>query len=396
MKFDATTFKLTEFKSVQKRSLIIGILGLLVTAVGYFINTDQFFFSYLIAYLFWVSIALGALFFVLLFHLTGTIWGVAIRRILETLIKILPILAVFFIPILFGVHHLYHWSHVADVATDPILSKKVGYLNIPFFAIRTAFYFGIWYLIAQKLYKTSIVMDSGATIDQIQKLRKISAPSMIIFALTTTFASFDWIMSLYPHWYSTIFGLYFFSGGLVGVLGFMIYFGLYLNKRGVMNEIITVEHYHNLATFTFGFIIFWGYMAFSQYLLIWYANIPEETIFYLQRSQGTWSILNKTLVIGHFAIPFVGLLTRNSKRNFTYLKYMALFILAMHWIDLYWVVMPTLHKTGIKFSIFDLTSLIGIGGIFMWLFWTQFGKHAITPYRDPKFMKSVKHEVPYS
>jgi len=394
MKFDTDTFKISEIKSVQIRSLGIGVLGLLLTVVGYFAKTEQFFFSYLTAYLFWVSITLGALFLVLLFHLTGTMWGVVLRRVLETLMMILPVMAIFFIPVLFGAHDLYHWSHADAVAHDPILSRKAGYLNLPFFIIRSAFYFTVWYLIARKLYKTSLAMDFGATPAHLKTLKKVSAPGMIIFALTTTFASFDWIMSLYPHWYSTIFGLYFFSGGLVAALVFMIYIGLYMNKRGVLDKIISVEHYHDLAKFTFGFIIFWGYMGFSQYMLIWYANIPEETIFYLNRWEGTWPIITMTTVFGHFVIPFVGFLSRSSKRNFAYLKYMALFILVMHWIDLYWLVMPTLHQAGIKFCIFDFTALAGIGGIFMWLFWTQLSKHPLVPFGDPKFEESVKHTNP--
>ena len=393
MKFDPTTFQLTELKTVKMRSLVTGVIGLALLLVGYFVKTEQFFYSYLVAYLFWISIALGAFFLVLLFHLTGTVWGVVMRRILETMMKVLPLMALFFIPILLGIHHVYHhWAHV-DIAADPILSKKAGYLNIPFFAIRSAVYFLIWYLIANKLYKTSVAMDSGATEAHLKTLKKVSAPGMILFALTTTFASFDWIMTLYPHWYSTIFGLYFFSGGLVGALVFMIYFGLYLGKRGVLDKIITVEHYHDLAKFTFGFIIFWGYMGFSQYMLIWYANIPEETIFYLERWQGTWSIITMILVFGHFLIPFMGLLSRNSKRNFTYIKYMALFILLMHWIDLYWLVMPVLHKSGVKFCGLDLLAMIGIGGFFMWFIWMQLGKNAITPFGDPKFEESVKHHI---
>ncbi len=207
MKFDPSTFQLAELRKVKSRSMVIGLIGLALTFAGYFVKTEQFFFSYLVAYLFWVSIALGALFLVLLFHLTGTMWGVVLRRILETLMTLLPWMALFFIPILLGMHHLYHWTHADVVAVDPILSRKTSYLNIPFFAFRTAVYFIIWYLITHKLYKTSVAMDSGAKESHLKTLKKVSAAGMILFALTTTFASFDWIMSLYPHWYSTIFGL---------------------------------------------------------------------------------------------------------------------------------------------------------------------------------------------
>ncbi len=392
MKFDATTYRVSDVKPTLTKALGSGILGLLLTFAGYFLKSDQFFFSYLVAYLFWVSLALGALFLVLLFHLTGTTWGIVLRRILETVIVVLPYMALFFIPILLGMHHLYHWSHADVMATDPILSKKAGYLNIPFFTIRTVLYFAVWYLIARKLYKTSLEMDNGATPDHVKKLKKVSAPGMILFALTTTFASFDWIMSLYPHWYSTIFGLYFFSGGLVGMLAFLTWFGVYLSKKGVLKDVITVEHYHDLAKMIFGFIIFWGYMGFSQYLLIWYANIPEETVFYLARWQGSWPFITMTIVFGHFLIPFVALLPRSAKRNLKFLSILSLFVLVMHWIDLYWLVMPVLHKTGIRFCILDFTSLFGMGGFFMWLFWKQFAKHPLTPVGDPHFNESLTYK----
>ncbi len=392
MNFDATTYRVSDVKPVMTKALGAGILGLLLTFAGYFLKSDQFFFSYLVAYLFWVSLALGALFLVLLFHLTGTTWGIVLRRILETVIMVLPYLAIFFIPILLGMHHLYHWSHADVMANDPILSRKAGYLNITFFTIRTLVYFAVWYYIAKKLYKTSLEMDNGATPEQVKTLKKVSAPGMILFALTTTFASFDWIMSLYPHWYSTIFGLYFFSGGLVGMLAFLTWFGLYLRKKGLLKDVITVEHYHDLAKMIFGFIIFWGYMGFSQYLLIWYANIPEETVFYLARWQGSWPVITMTIVFGHFVIPFVALLPRSAKRNLKFLSILSLFVLIMHWIDIFWLVMPVLHKSGIRFCILDLTSFFGIGGFFMWLFWKQFSKHPLTPVGDPRFKESLNYK----
>lgn len=393
MNFENETYRISGTAGVKTRSLAIGILGLIITGIGYFIQTEQFFFSYLTAYLFWVSIALGAFFLVLLFHLTGTMWGVVLRRILETFMKILPWMALLFIPILLGSHQLYHWTHADAVAHDAILAKKAGYLNLPFFTIRTVVYFVIWYLIARVLYKTSLEMDTDPTPERLKKLKKVSAPGMILFALTTTFASFDWIMSLYPHWYSTIFGLYFFSGGLVAALVLTIYFGIYLRKRNVLNEVVTIEHYHDLAKFVFGFIIFWAYMGFSQYLLIWYANIPEETIFYLNRWTGSWPVITMTIVLGHFLVPFVGLLPRRAKRNLTYLTFLSLFVLLMHYIDLFWLVMPTLHTETVVFSIFDLTALAGVGGIFWWAFWFYFDKHPLTPYGDPKFHESVKHHL---
>jgi hypothetical protein len=393
MKFDQNTFRLTETKSTEIKALIFAIAGLLISAVGYFINSQQFFYSYLTAWLFWVSIGIGGLFFVLLFHLTGTVWGVVIRRILETLMITLPWMLLLFVPILFGLHDVYHWSHSEAVAQDAILQKKSGYLNVPFFTVRTVFYFIVWFLIARTLYKKSISVDKTPNAQMRDEMKKISAPGMLIFALTTSFAAFDWMMSLDPHWYSTIYGLYFFSGSVVAVIGFLILFAIYLNKKNILKNIITAEHYHDLAKFLFGFIIFWGYMAFSQYMLIWYANIPEETIFYLHRWEGSWKIFTMALVFGHFVFPFIGLLARSSKRNLKYLRLMSFFVLVMHWIDLYWNVVPNLHHHGIHLCWMDLTLFLGIGGLFMFIFWKYFSVNAIVPYNDSRFAESVKHEI---
>jgi hypothetical protein len=239
MKFDQNTFRLTETKSTEIKALIFAIAGLLISAVGYFINSQQFFYSYLTAWLFWVSIGIGGLFFVLLFHLTGTVWGVVIRRILETLMITLPWMLLLFVPILFGLHDVYHWSHSEAVAQDAILQKKSGYLNVPFFTVRTVFYFIVWFLIARTLYKKSISVDKTPNAQMRDEMKKISAPGMLIFALTTSFAAFDWMMSLDPHWYSTIYGLYFFSGSVVAVIGFFNFVcNLFKQKK------YTKKHYH--------------------------------------------------------------------------------------------------------------------------------------------------------
>ncbi|HID38061.1 MAG TPA: hypothetical protein EYP36_00905 [Calditrichaeota bacterium] len=393
MKLDQTTYQLSDTNKLQIRTLGAGIIALLISVAGYFFDSQQFFASYLVAYLFWVSITLGALFFVMLFHLTGTAWGIVLRRIIEAVMMTIPLMAIMFIPIILGMHDLYHWSHADAVAADPILQKKAGYLNVTFFVIRSAVYFGLWYLIARKLYKTSLAMDENPSVEQVKKLRKISAPGMIVFALTISFAAFDWLMSLDPHWYSTIFGLYYFSGALLGALGIFLLIALHLRAKGILVEEIKVDHYHDLAKFLFGFTIFWGYMAFSQYLLIWYANIPEETIFYHERWVGTWKILALTQVFGNFLIPFVGLLTRNMKRNLPYLKKMTIWILLMHWFDLYWVAMPNFHHHGIALSWMDLTLFVGMGGLFMWFVWRTLAAHAVIPINDPKLEESLRLEI---
>jgi len=390
MKIDPQSYRLSGADNFGKNLYILGGAAILLTFIGYFVDTSQFFFSYLVAYVFWVTIGLGALFFVLLHHLTGAVWSVVLRRITETLMKVLPYMVVLFIPVVFGLHDLYHWSHADAVAHDPLLQKKAAYLNVPFFVIRTLIYFAVWYLITRKLYKTSLEQDSNPQTEQIQRMRRVSAPGMVIFAITTSFAAFDWLMSLDPHWYSTIYGVYVFSGGLLAFLAFITLFCIWLRKRNVLNEVITIEHFHDLAKLMLAFTIFWAYMAFSQYFLIWYANIPEETIFYLHRWEGSWKIFSMTLVFGHFLLPFVILLPRATKRNLGVLKFISIWLLVMHWVDIYWLAVPTLHHHGIHLSFMDLTAFLGVGGLFLALFWRNLIRNPLVPAGEPTLQRSIE------
>ncbi len=302
---------------------------------------------------------------------------------------------VLFIPILFGLHELFHWTHKelfdpASPAFDELLKKKEAYLNIPFFLVRFVIYFGVWLVLAKLLRTTSLAQDKGHDEKQLRRLRRVSAPGMVLFALTITFASFDWLMSLDAHWFSTIFGVYIFSGAFLAIMSFIILVGYYQKRNNVLSEIITVEHYHDLGKLTFGFIIFWAYMAFSQYFLIWYANIPEENYWYLYRWDSSWEYVSLVVIFGHFVIPFVGLITRAAKRNITFLAFMAVWILLMRWVDLYWLVMPTHHQQGVHFSWMDVTTLLGIGGLFVWFFWKRYTAHALVPVNDPGLEASVK------
>lgn len=380
----------TDKQFISKPALIVGIVGLLIAASGFFVDRQQFFFSYLTAFSFWVTITLGGLFFTLIHNVTHAMWSTALRRILETIMMTIPVMALLSIPVLLGIHDLYHWSHADAVAGDALLQKKAAYLNIPFFVIRTAFYFAVWFLLARGLYKISIQQDESFDPEQKEKLRRRSAPGILLFALTITFAAFDWLMSLDPHWYSTIFGVYIFAGSFLSAIAVVVLIIASLHKRNILNDTITVEHYHDLGKFLFSFTVFWGYMAFSQYFLIWYANIPEETIWFRHRWEGSWKVITLVLVFGHFLIPFLALMTRAAKRNFNFMKFMAYWILAMHFIDLYWIILPTLHHHGIQFSWIDVAALAGIGGIFVSFFWRRYLKGALVPVNDTKLAESIK------
>ncbi|MBX7152647.1 hypothetical protein K1X84_13480 [bacterium] len=388
MKFNSQTFTISEAGSFGQKALIVGGIGLAASAAGYFIDPKQFYFSYLTAFVFWASIGIGGLFFTLLHHLVGATWSIVLRRIAETTATSLPVMLILFIPVVLGMHDLYHWTHTEVVAGDAILQRKSGYLNIPFFLIRTVAYFTVWTVFGWMLYKMSLKQDNGDQSGN-ERMRTLSAPGMILFALSTTYAAYDWLMSLDPHWYSTIFGVYYFAGGLLGVLSFFAVFALYLRKKSVLAETITVEHYHDLGKLLFGFTIFWAYIGFSQFFLIWYANIPEETVYYLHRWEGSWKYVSLLLIFGHLMLPFLALIARAPKRNLNVLKVIGFWLLFMHWVDIHWMVLPTLHHHGVSLSWMDLTAMMGVGGIFLWFFWQRFSANALVPKGDPRLEASI-------
>ncbi len=394
MKLDTKTFRFTDTGAFGSRALTIGALGLLASAAGYFVNSEQFFHSYLTAFVFWVTLALGALFFTMIHHLVDAEWSVAIRMVMETAMVTLPIMIIFFIPIAFGIHDLFEWSHLDVVANDHLLQGKAPYLNTVFFLARTAGYFLVWYLLTRALYNRSIRQDTSNEKGQTIRMRQISAPGMVLFGFTLTYAAFDWLMSLTPHWYSTIFGVYIFVGSLLASLAFFTLMLLYLRSKDVLADKVTVEHYHDLGKLMFAFVIFWAYIGFSQYFLIWYGNIPEETMWYQERWVGSWKGISMLVLFGHFILPFIVLLTRAAKRNLKVLAFIGFWMLFIHWVDIYWIVLPSLGAHGadaphgFSLSWMDLTTMLGIGGIFVWLFWKRFTSQPAVPVNDPKLEAS--------
>ncbi len=390
MKLDVQSYRLTEKGNFGNIALIIGIIGLVFSFIGWYTNSEQFYFSYLTAFVFWVTIALGGLFFVLLHHLVDAQWSVVIRRFGESMMMVIPYMIILFIPLLFGLKELFLWMNPETVAADELLHGKSGYLNLNFFIIRLVVYFIIWTVLAYLLNKLSLKQNEAPSHDITKKMRIVSAPGMILFAVTLTFASFDWLMSLDAHWYSTIFGVYIFSGAFLSLVCMITLIIIRLQKNGVLQSEITQEHYHDLGKLMFAFTIFWGYMAFSQYFLIWYGNIPEETIWFLHRWESSWKTITYLIVYGHFVIPFFILFPQVTKKNKTVMTIMSLWILLMHWVDIYWIVMPTLHPHGFHFSWIDATTVIGIGGLVLYLFWRHFTSHPLIPVGDPKLEKSFK------
>ncbi len=396
MKLDETTYRLSGTEKVAKGLLIGGVLFLVISLIGLLKpQPQQFYFSLLTSWIFWMTIGFGGLFFVMLHHLVGATWSIVLRRIVETVMVVLPVMFVFALLIVLpftGLQQLYEWAReiASGQSLTHLLEVKSGWwLNGPFFMLRTLFYFAILFLLTRILYRTSLKQDAGHT-DRISSVLKLtSGPGMVLFALVITFSSFDWIMSLDYKWYSTIFGVYVFSGSVVAILSFTTLVALFLRSRGFLKESITVEHYHDLGKLIFAFLVFWAYIAFSQFFLIWYGNIPEETDFYIKRFAGNWGTMGVVILFGHFFLPFFLLLSRVPKRNPRILGIMAVWMLFMHWIDLHWLIMPNLHEQ-LALSWLDLTTFLGVGGIFLWLFLSRLSSQPLIPVKDPQLQDSVQ------
>ena len=388
--------------NLEKRTLLItlGITAffLVVTFVLAFADPEQFFFSYLIGWFFCLTLTLGALFFVMVHHITRARWPVVVRRIPEALLWSFPLLALLALPLLFGLHDLYHWTH-EEVYTpggeeyDEILAGKQAYLNVPFFLGRLALYFIVWSFIAYKLYSLSLRQDVDPDREIPAKQRKVSAWGIPVFAVTLAFASYDLLMSLDPHWFSTIFGVYIFAGAFSSAIALIALTAILLQRRGgVLKRTVTVEHYHDLGKWMFAFTVFWAYIAFSQYMLIWYGGLPEETVFYRHRLEHGWQWHSAALLILHFILPFFILLPRATKRTVPVLGVMAVWFLIMQWFDLYWIAMPVHLGDHAAFHALDFTCWLGLFGLFVSLFMWRLSRHSLVPERDPYLPASLRFE----
>ena len=368
------------------------LLGAAACAILGPANPKQFFFSWLVSFLFFLSLALGSLFFVLIQFAAQGGWGIVVRRISETIFATLPVMAALFLPLLLGLHDLYSWSVPGAADHDALLRWKAPYLNVPFFLIRAALYFGSWSLIAILYYRGSRGQDVTGDPAVSARLRRLAGPSIIVLALTQTFASIDWIMSLTPHWYSTIFGVYFFAGSFVGSIALLSVVVVAARGAGLLDTVIGAEHLQDLGKFLFAFTAFWAYIAFSQFFLMWYANLPEETIWFKARTEGSWMTVSVLLVAGHFAAPFLYLMGRAVKRRGWTLAVGGVWLLAMHFVDLYWQVMPTLHPEGARPSVLDAAALLAVGGAFVAAASVLMRRQALVPLRDPRLAESLAFE----
>jgi hypothetical protein len=378
------------------RAPVIGaacaVLGALACAGLGAANPKQFFFSWLVSFLFFLSLVLGGLFFVLIQYASQGGWGVVLRRIGETIFATVPVMAILFLPLLLGLRDLYSWAVPGAAEHDALLRWKAPFLNVPFFLVRAVIYFGAWCSIALLYYRVSRRQDATGDAAVSARLRRLAGPAIMVMALTQTFASIDWIMSLTPHWYSTMFGVYFFAGSFVGFIALLSVLAPAMRGAGLLDTVVSAEHLHDVGKFLFAFTAFWAYIAFSQFFLMWYANLPEETIWYRARLEGSWKMVTILLMAGHFGVPFFYLMGRAVKRRGWTLAVGGAWLLAMHFMDLYWQVMPTLHPDGVRPALLDGAAFLAIGGCFVaaasWLMRRQ----ALVPLRDPRLAESLAFE----
>jgi len=382
------SFNPPSLSDFQRRALIVGIVFSVAFVAGVFFNPRQFFQSYLIGWTFWTGIAVGSLALLMLQHMTGGGWGLVIRRVLEAATRTLPAMAILFVPVILGAHSIYHeWTDHEEAAQHPVIQAKTGYLNIPFFTVRAVVYFAVWIALMFFLNRWSLAQDRTADNRYTKNMRVLSGPGMVALIFTVTFASIDWYMSLEPEWFSTIFGFIFVAAWSLSALAFVIAAMAWLSADEPMRRIVAPLHFHDLGKLLLALVMLWSYFAFSQYLIIWSGNLPEEISYYLRRIHGGWGILIVTIGILHFAVPFLFLLSRSMKRNPRRLVLVALLIIAMRMVDLLWMLAPAFHHRG--WILVDVLALLGFGGLWLALFTWQLGKRSLIPINDPQFESTV-------
>jgi len=391
MDFQVSPELRADLRQWRTRALVAGIIGAVASAAGFFVSPFQFYRSYLWAYLFVLGLGLGPLAWLLLQYLTGGAWGVVIRRPCEAAARTMPLVALMFLPIVIGIPNLYDWSHAAKVAADPVLQHKHAYLNLPFFLLRAAFYFGGWLFLSWHYTRCADLEDRDGHLAVHGRMSALAGPGLIFWGFSVTFMSIDWLLSINPKWFSTMYGLLFIADqGLTG-MAFLITLMVLLSFRRPMSEVLTPRHLHDLGKFLLAMVMVWAYFSFSQFLIIWAGNLPEEIPWYLWRINGGWGFVALALVIGHFALPFALLLSRDLKRNFKLLASIAVFILCMRVVDLYWVVAPEFRKQSFGVSWMDFTVPLGLIGIWLAYFLTRLEKRPLMPANNPHLEEALQH-----
>jgi hypothetical protein len=376
---------------LQSRALLVGAAALAACALGALFFPEQFFRAYLQGYVLWLGIALGSLALLMIQHLTGGAWGLVIRRILEASTRTLPLLAVLFVPLLLGLSWIYPWARPDQVATDYVLQHREPYLNLWFFLVRVVVYFGTWIAFAYVLNRWSHEQDRVFPPPPERKFRLLSAPGLLAYGLTVTFMSFDWIMAVDAHWYSTIFGVLTMGGQAVSAMSFTVILLFMLSSTPPLSDVLSRAHFHDLGKLLFAFVMLWAYFSFSQLLIIWSGNLPDEIPWYLYRTGGGWQYVGALLAAGHFAVPFLLLLSRETKRNPQLLARIAAWLLVMRAVDIFWTIAPEFHQAGFRVQLMDVLAPIGLGGLWLYWFLRELQTRPLLPINDPYLKEAFVH-----
>src|SRR5580698_1944691 len=372
-------------RTIQSRSLVIGLIFSALALGGAFLRPDEFFRGYLLAYMDWLGVTLGSMVILMIRHLTGGGWGTVIRRILGAAMRCVPLMTILFVPILFGLSRLYIWARPLDSIADKHLREHLqeitkSYLSVNGFIVRAAIYFAIWNLLSFFLTKWSREQDQPPVRDN-SRFKVLSGPGIILYAFTVSFAAIDWVMSLDPSWISTIYGLLILIGQLLSAMCFAVVVERILVKYKPMSEWLKPEFVHDHGKWMLTFIMVWAYFSFSQWLIIWAGNLPDEITWYMRRLNGGWGFIGLTLVVFQFAVPFVLLLSRPFKRDVRRLVWLATWIMIMRYLDLFWIIEPNFSKT-LSLTLADVVLPVAMGGLWMWFFFRNLNSMPLLPIHD--------------
>ena len=368
---------------------VVGVISLGLCVVGAFVDRMQFSYSWLFAFAFFFTLIAGCFFWIIVHHVTDAEWSVVVRRQLENLALLMCVMLVFFLPILIFRRQLYEWMTIAP-GVDHLLDAKRPYLNWHFFLVRSLFYFTFFICATLLFRRFSIRQDRDGNPAYTLKMRKVAFISLPLFGLSLTFGAYDWLLGLDYHWFSTMWGVYIFAGAAGSSMSLLVLVTAALQKAGYLKDVVTIEHYHTMGKWMLAFTVFWAYIGFSQYMLIWYANMPEETEYFIRRNTESWNTMSVFLVIGRFFIPFAILLLRAPKKKPQQLCLIAGWIVFMQMVDIYVVVLPVLHPAGLHISIWDIISLIGIGATLAFFYLRIASKTSLFPNRDPRLLESLR------
>ncbi|HEX9368858.1 MAG TPA: hypothetical protein VF921_19665 [Vicinamibacterales bacterium] len=378
---------------LRRRAVMVGVAGVVAGGIGVALQPDQFMPSWLVGFLFCTGLSLGCLALLMLQHMTGGQWGLVSRRIFEAGSRLLWFGAVLFVPIVAFLPKLYPWAHADVVAADEILKLKAPYLNFNFFILRAFVYFVVWMFCANVLNKWSAAQDRGevaVTEADTRRFRVVSAPGLIAYVILMSLGAVDWIMSLEPHWYSTIYGFIVVVGQSLGALSFTVAVLTILAPREPMSSVLRAMHFHDLGKLMLALVMLWAYFSFSQFLIIWAGNLPEEIPYYLTRLAGGWKYLSLALVFGHFVLPFCLLLSADLKKRPRLLARVAWFIVAMRLYDTIWLVGPVFHQAGaFPISLANVGIPLALAGAWVYLFTWQLQKRSLLPVNDPYFQQMM-------